>query len=182
MLNRNAENMGIGAHVSKVWFDIAKGDWIIVSAGDDVSLPHRVERLMEVARPEIGAVHHPCIPIDEFSNIMPYDENEFTHTVIRNELSVEEIIENNKWLKGATMCLNKQMLVKYGKLSNEVVNEDNILMYRAQDFGGVLFLNEPLMLYRIHSESVSHKYLLNDSIKHFQKRIVQNTDVFRCLN
>jgi hypothetical protein len=55
-----------------------------------------------------------------------------------------------------------------------VVNEDNILMYRAEDFGGVLFLNEPLMLYRIHSESVSHKYLLNDSIKHFQKRIVQN--------
>ena len=33
VLNRNDVNMGIGAHVSKVWFDIAKGDWIIVSAG-----------------------------------------------------------------------------------------------------------------------------------------------------
>ena len=45
------------------------------------------------------------------------------------------------------------MLLKYGRINSGIVNEDNILAYRAQAFGGIIWLEEPLMKYRIHSSS-----------------------------
>src|SRR5215475_5079675 len=41
-LNRNETNLGIGGHVNKV-FGISQGELVFAAAGDDVSLPHRVE-------------------------------------------------------------------------------------------------------------------------------------------
>lgn len=161
VLNRNDTNIGIGAHVSKVWFDIAKGDWIIVSAGDDVSLPHRVERLMEVATPEMGAIHHRSIPIDESSNHLPYlPEYAPNHEVFKTK-SVDELISKGQWLKGATMCLNRSMLLMFGKFNPDLVNEDQVLAYRAQAFGEILYLEEDLMLYRFHTNSVSFAFYGN---------------------
>lgn len=174
VLNRNDKNMGIGAHVSKIWFNVAKGDWIIVSAGDDVSLPHRVERLMEVAKPGLGAIHHRCICIDEDSNQLPFLPEYKPDAEIFAKNSVDELIRTRQWLKGATMCLNRQMLLKYGPINPDVVNEDNVLVYRAQDFGGIVYLDEDLMLYRIHKQSVTNQF--NDiSLHNYAGRIVKNS-------
>lgn len=181
VLNRNETNMGIGAHVSKVWFDIAKGDWIIVSAGDDVSIPHRVERLMEVATPEIGAIHHRVIPIDEESKLLPQFLTEGKGEIEYVKLNCEEIIKTGYWLKGATMCLNKQMLLKYGKLNNGLINEDNVLAYRASHFGGIIFVDELLMKYRIHPKSISNQNNIND-LNHYIKRIVQGSNSVITIN
>jgi glycosyltransferase involved in cell wall biosynthesis len=174
VLNRNEKNLGIGAHVSKIWFDVCQGDWIIVSAGDDVSLPNRVERLMEVAKPSLGAIHHRCICIDEDSNQLPFLPEYKPDEEIFAKNSVDELIRTRQWLKGATMCLNRQMLLKYGPINPDVVNEDNVLVYRAQDFGGILYLDEDLMLYRIHKQSVTNQF--NDiSIDNYMGRIVKNS-------
>ncbi len=156
VLNRNEKNMGIGAHVSHVWLDIAKGDWIVVSAGDDVSNPGRVERLMQVAHSGIAAIHHNCTLInDESEEIHSTSGIEERMAVFARE-SVEEIILTNQWLMGMTMCLNRKMLQRFGPFIPEVVNEDNILAYRAQHYGKILYLDEKLMKYRIHEASVSY--------------------------
>lgn len=171
VLNRNERNMGIGAHVSKVWFEIAKGEWIIVSAGDDVSLPHRVETLMNYARPDVAAIHHQVIAIDENSQKIPKYSRSYTNTVIRETESVEEAIRKGKWLKGATMCLNRNMLLRYGPLNPDVVNEDTILAYRAAHYGDVLFLDSGLMKYRLHPNSWSETALRKDA-GGFKNRII----------
>ncbi|MCA9494687.1 MAG: glycosyltransferase family 2 protein, partial [Myxococcales bacterium] len=46
VLNRNPTNLGIGEHVNAC-MALAEGELIVGSAGDDVSLPHRVQRLYE---------------------------------------------------------------------------------------------------------------------------------------
>src|ERR1017187_4006697 len=46
ILNRNPKNLGIGAHVNR-GMELAKGEWIVVAAGDDISLPERTARLAE---------------------------------------------------------------------------------------------------------------------------------------
>ncbi len=173
VLNRNPTNMGIGAHVSKVWFEIAKGDWIIVSAGDDVSLPHRVERIMQEADIRLGALHHSVTGIDEQSRVLPNVENRDSQHEIAPGETFEDLIRRGYWLKGATMCLNMDMLRRYGPLDKTVVNEDNILGYRAFHYGGVKFIHEPLMLYRVHAESISNKYYLKGSYLEFKNRIIQ---------
>jgi len=171
VLNRNEQNMGIGAHVSKVWLEIATGDWIVVSAGDDVSLPHRIETLMAHAGDHVGAIHHQVIAIDQHSNNIPKYDKVFANEVIRETEGYEDAILKNKCLKGATMCLNRKMLRHYGPMNKDVVNEDNILAYRARHFGEVLFLDAGLMKYRLHENSMGEKFR-GDSITKFRTRIL----------
>ena len=159
-LLRNQQNLGIGAHLNKLWFKEAKGDWIIVSAGDDVSLPQRVSRLMEVQNSSVSVIHHNCNTIDENSNNIP-DPNRIDYSEnlkIFEEGSVERIIETNQYLKGATMCLNKKMLNLFGPFEKNIVNEDVVLAYRAQYYGKIIYLEEKLMNYRAHSQSISFQH------------------------
>jgi glycosyltransferase involved in cell wall biosynthesis len=44
ILNRNEKRLGVGANINNV-LQFCSGDWIIASAGDDVSLPERTLRL-----------------------------------------------------------------------------------------------------------------------------------------
>lgn len=182
ILNKNSQNLGIGKHVSKVWFDIANGDWIIVSAGDDVSLPHRVQRLMEIANPSVGAIHHNNIPIDEFSNEIPLKKEFLPNIELFNKNSVDELIRHNEWLKGATMCLNKQMLLKYGPINPDVVNEDNVLAYRAQHFGQIIYLNERLIKYRVHKSSVTMQHNQNTPENYKLRKVKNAKEVISLVN
>lgn len=156
VLNKNETNLGIGAHVAKVWYTIAKGEWIAVSAGDDVSLPNRIERLMEVATPETAAIHHNYTRIDDKRNPLP-DLNEFGPKLRALETdSIETIIKKGHWLIGSTMCFRVAMLKQFKPFVAGLVNEDVVLAYRARHFGKVIYLDEKLFLYRIHEGSVSH--------------------------
>src|SRR5256885_12918551 len=46
-LNHNDPNVGFGAHINRM-MELAKGQLIVAAAGDDVSLPERVEELFSV--------------------------------------------------------------------------------------------------------------------------------------
>jgi glycosyltransferase involved in cell wall biosynthesis len=164
VLNRNEKNLRIGGHISKVWCNIAKGDWIVVSAGDDISLPNRVERLMEFANNKVSLIHHNCISIDENSQIIPDRNNCDYSKVIEvfDKNDVEETIRTGLFVKGATMCLNKKMLNTYGTILPEVSNEDKVLAYRAQHFGKIIHLDDVLMKYRMHPESCSYHHDLTN--------------------
>jgi glycosyltransferase involved in cell wall biosynthesis len=173
ILNRNSSNLGIGAHVSKVWFDIAQGDWIIVSAGDDISEANRVARLMEVANPSIGAVHHNCIAVDDLSREIDFSPISSVRAFEECDMSLDDLILKGGSLLGSTMCINKKMLSKYGPINADVVNEDSVIMYRAKHFGGFLFLDEALLRYRIHIKSVSNQFY-GSSIRNYASQIVTN--------
>src|SRR4051794_16250166 len=42
-LNRNDKNLGIGGHIRKL-AELAKGEVIVIAAGDDISFPERTSR------------------------------------------------------------------------------------------------------------------------------------------
>lgn len=44
VLNRNSRNLGVGAHINRI-VELCSGDFIVASAGDDVSEPERAEEL-----------------------------------------------------------------------------------------------------------------------------------------
>lgn len=181
VLNRNETNMGIGAHVSKVWFEIAKGDWIIVSAGDDVSLPHRVERLMEFAADDVGALHHYSELIDEDSNTIPHTDTYDSILKIFEKNSIEETIKRKIHLRGATMCLNRKLLDYFGKFNNDVINEDVVLAYRAQFFGQIIHIDEKLMRYREHVNSITYNPK-PDTFDGYRNIVLKNARSYIALN
>lgn len=169
---RNESNIGIGAHLNKLWYEIAEGEWIVVSAGDDVSLPNRVDVLMKNVGPDVSVIHHGLEFINEHSEIIDLTP---TYSNVLDEPgkeSIEDIIRKNYFLVGSSMCLNRKMLQKFGPFNSDIVNEDNILAYRAHFYGRIIFLHEKLIRYRRHEESVSHMpdiLIYANYVKHISK-------------
>jgi glycosyltransferase involved in cell wall biosynthesis len=159
--NRNAKNMGIGAHLNMLWWTMAKGDWIVVSAGDDVSLPNRVETLMDYVADDVSLIHHYSHLIDENSNILPHTDKYHKNQELLENGTIEDVIRKNICVRGGTMCLNKKMLQMFGAFNNDVVNEDVVLAYRAKYFGKIIHLDQKLLKYREHTNSISYNYKMN---------------------
>jgi cellulose synthase/poly-beta-1,6-N-acetylglucosamine synthase-like glycosyltransferase len=152
---KNAKNIGIAEHINKLWWKEAKGEWIIVSAGDDVSLPNRIEKLIPHMADDVGVIHHDSYLIDEKSILHDLMSDYSSLQSIIDKNSVEELIEHNVYLKGSTMCLSRKMLNLFGPFNADIINEDIILAYRAQYFGKIVHVKEKLLKYREHPNSIS---------------------------
>ncbi len=72
IVNRNPENLGIGGHINKV-MSLAEGDLIVVAAGDDISLPERVETIYSVWKKNnfpSSSIHSAYFEIDEKGRVL----------------------------------------------------------------------------------------------------------------
>ena len=167
ILNRNEKNLGIGDNFNKVVFEIAKGDWIVIADGDDISLPNRVERLMQFADEDVAAIHHNGILINENSEEIFGEGNYKKVLEIFAKNDIEETVRRNICLRGATMCLNKKMINLFGELNKDIVHEDVVFAYRSQYFGKIIHLDDQLIKYREHYSSTSY----NHTIQSFDKYV-----------
>ena len=75
VLNRNAANLGIGAHINRM-VSLSQGELLFIAAGDDISLPQRCERVVGAwltagRRPDLIS-----------SNLLDLDEHGQTHATI----------------------------------------------------------------------------------------------------
>jgi glycosyltransferase involved in cell wall biosynthesis len=155
VLNRNVKNMGIGSHVSIV-MRIAKGEFIVVAAGDDISMPKRVEFLYESL---VGKSNNNMICSANYF----IDENGVKVNGISKLFSNPEN-DIGKWVeklgpihRGATYMLNRRLFNIFGPLRSTVVNEDIVITFRALLLGGWQFVPEPLVFYRIHAKNLHKK-------------------------
>ncbi len=152
---RNEKNLGIGAHLNKLWWDEAKGDWIVPSAGDDVSLPNRVDVMMNRAKSNIGLINANFIQINSNSEIVPKVDYIYKSLEILESKNIQRVILSGINVVGCCMALNKSMLIHFGPFLDGLVNEDVALAYRAIAFGDIIYIPEPLVKYRIHNSSIS---------------------------
>ena len=145
-LNRNEHNLGIGAHLSLL-AQRAQGELLFVAAGDDVSLPQRVERVVEAwlaheRRPDLiasaladldaeGRVH---------GEIVPSDLAAYT--------SLAQWAAQPPHVVGAAQAWTKRLFDRFGPLPPGTVAEDLVMVFRALGSGGAITLREPLVQYR----------------------------------
>jgi glycosyltransferase involved in cell wall biosynthesis len=153
-LNRNAENLGIGAHVNRL-MSLADGELIIAAAGDDISLPHRAATIasswetlgrptgslvsgyvtMTEAGRDLGAVH--AVP--------PAADSSLEHLVT---------IRCNG-VPGCAHAWHRGVFETFGDLDSALVAEDKAVGFRSACLGGIHVIDTPLMRYRQHGAQVS---------------------------
>lgn len=140
LLNRNQPNLGIGAHVNKV-MSLAQGEFIVVAAGDDISLPERTailaDKWIELGQRAIS-IHTSVLEINEAGY----------------ELAVRRPVGRFDGLNlgciiGAAHGWAKELFRVFGDLDSHVVNEDQTIGFRALLLSGVYFIDQPLVKYRI---------------------------------
>jgi len=146
VLNRNASNLGIGAHISRA-LALSHGELLFVAAGDDVSLPQRCDRVVDAW---LAAGRKPDL-IASCLNDM--DADGLTHGVIR-PTNLAGYRHGGDWLArppfvvGAAQAWTRRVFDRFGPLPAGVVGEDLLMVFRAVCSGGAITLPEALVNYR----------------------------------
>lgn len=154
---RNSENLGISEHINKI-FAMAKGDLIVLAAGDDISVPDRVEKI--VAYWIENKKQQDLI----WSDVNLIDESGRFIKTIRSAPSKSpewhQIKEMVPAALGCAFAVTKNLFSYYGPLDNALVYEDRVLAFRGLCLGGLGHIPETLVNYRTHKTNI-HNIAVN---------------------
>lgn len=150
-VNRNSLNQGINAHVNTVQ-EHCNGRFIVISAGDDISMPNRVDKLAEAWHAGAFGVFSNAEIIDAQGN----KKGLFMHKGYDHFQSWKEMIvagSHGAW--GSTFSWDKKAFDLFGPLPLNILGEDATIPFRCALLGGVAYIDEVLVHYRDHGNNVS---------------------------
>ena len=157
LLNRNERNLGLGGNVSRV-SALAKGELIVIAAGDDVSLPSRTEELVRVwSKGDVSYVHSNFTIIDEdkiggesFAYSSPW-------LVESPREIMRDLIRDFKWpgIFGCTAAWDRAAFDTFGSLPEGNVHEDYLIPLRSALLGKSAYVDKSLVKFRRHSANTS---------------------------
>jgi glycosyltransferase involved in cell wall biosynthesis len=143
---RNEKNVGIGEHYNRL-LACSSGRLLVTAAGDDFSVPHRVQSLIRAwdasgGRADLIASH-----------VIDLDHDDRLHDVIRVDdlasyTSVEQWAKKRPYIIGAGHAFTRRMMERFGPMLPDVFYEDQIMTFRAIVGGGAVTVDEALVHYR----------------------------------
>lgn len=150
-IRRNNTNVGTLNHVLSVAHD-ANGEYMVVAAGDDISLKERVVRTIEFME-----LDHYCAVSTSATIINGQQVSERQDRTTSVDTRYEMIFQNKiKRIYGATAAYRVDCLPEYRPDIPRVLTEDfflELLFY--YDGLKIGFLDQPSILYRFHENSTS---------------------------
>lgn len=146
ILNRNPRNLGIVPHVEKV-MTLCSGELIVENAADDVSVPHRVARLVEVwlaSGKRAKAIHTARRRMDEAGGL----HEVFDDARVLANMTPLEVIRDHGTMVGATLAWSREVYDVFGPQSPIAIFDDFPTCFRASLIGEIHYIDEPLLHYR----------------------------------
>jgi glycosyltransferase involved in cell wall biosynthesis len=182
VLNRNPQNLGVGGHLNHV-VGLTRAELLVGSAGDDVSMPNRVERVFEAgwARvPTLGSIYSAARIIDHAGQQLP---QALAYALPQHSLSAVEAARRIKvGVPGCTHAFRKELFELFGPLPLNVVNEDEVLAFRSLLVGGICHVPDPLVCYRRHEKNISGRdeghWRLSRVREEYRRRVARDKAVF----
>lgn len=144
-VRRSPVNLGIGAHYNALLRETS-GELLVTAAGDDISLPQRVQRLAAAwdatgQRADLIASHFTDMDADgSLGNVVRTDN--LAHCTL------ERWCHQRPYTVGATHAFTRRMMERFGPFIADVWYEDIVMGLRAVLTGGAITVPEPLVLYR----------------------------------
>ncbi|MGH7156947.1 MAG: glycosyltransferase [Candidatus Saccharimonadales bacterium] len=164
------ENSGVGASLIEA-VALANGEYIARMDADDVSLPNRLARECQYldSHPKCAVVASVVQPIGangEFLEFWPPDKETVSYKDIRDRLPIENCLAH------PSVMVRSQVLKKFNYIESQVPSEDYDLWLRliAADYQ-IHKIDEPLFLYRMHSNSITQSYNQQFSVNRKMLRV-----------
>ncbi|MGY6214039.1 glycosyltransferase [Methylolobus aquaticus] len=160
ILNRNTGNIGIGSQINAAW-QKGSGELIVLANGDDISLPHRVERIVA----EWVASGRRAAAIASAYEMMDPQGRRTGRVISAKEdfSNVPDSTYRRFGGPGATsMCVTRECFERFGPLAPNLILEDGPMNLRSTLSGEWRFIDEPLVLYRVHENNISQAYHPSD--------------------
>jgi|GEM_PF-783698 len=154
ILNRNKTNLGITAHLNRI-MQLGNGDWFILGAGDDISLPDRVQIVYEAIEkhPNAYGVATALMDIDENGEEIRYHNFDVRHP----------------YVTGASFAWHRKCFEFFGEITQPSTAEDVIIPFRSVLLGELLLIKIPTVKYRSHEQSISNP--INLDLLHAWKHV-----------
>ena len=164
VLNQNQPNLGLGLHYQKV-YEMASGDWVVSTAGDDICMPDRCKRLADVvmkSSPDLVGVASAWIDIGEDGDILQEPSGPTKWLNNRKKWAdcagyaacKEALVHGTHLLPGCSSMWRRSLVVDWPPLTSDVVFEDVTLSCRAHLCGTLTIIDDQLIQYRQHSGAV----------------------------
>lgn len=143
-LNRNPKNLGVTGHVDRV-MELTEGRLVIIAAGDDESVPHRAQTLIDAWRASGGK----AMLLHSLAAIVGPDGRPFAtrrpDPLLVSDPTPRNIIVEHLRLHGATAAWDRAVYERFGPLGPGLAVEDTILPFRAALLGQVVHIGEELV-------------------------------------
>jgi glycosyltransferase involved in cell wall biosynthesis len=166
ILNRNPANLGIGAHVNRI-MELSKGELIVGAAGDDVSLPQRVQEIYKAYLASDG------LPMSIHSAVILVDEEGKELGIAQDypkgyKISLDQALRNGSKVWGCSHVWHRNVFERFGPLSQDVALEDEAIALRSLSSGQIVHVKRALVLYRLHGGNVhGERNMLNKGTRRF---------------
>ena len=152
-INQNSHNLGIAGNVNK-GIELSHGDYICLFDGDDIALPERIEKSVElIENYHVEGLTFNMELIDSKSTHIRYFNDVISNTV--DVYDIEDYIKGKYLSGGAARIISRKLVDTFGPLSKECNTEDSTYMFRTFLTGGAVFGHSPMVKYRIHDSNVS---------------------------
>lgn len=163
-VRKNEANLGIGAHYNEI-FRFSTGDLIVTAAGDDLSAPDRIRRIVEAWE---QAKRVPDLISSHFLEIDPMGRpGAYRETADLAQESLASWSQRHPFVVGATHAFTRRLVDKYGLLGPGVWYEDPIFLLRALMSGGGITVSEPLVRRRIGGSSSEPWFASGEVLVHW---------------
>lgn len=156
-------NHGIAKNVSKV-LELCDGEYIALSAGDDISIKSRITESLSAIRSKAGisAIFANLIKIDNSGN----DFGAYFKSKPTFCQNIDEFLNKERvWCIGASLFFDANVFNKYGCFLEGTYQEDGAIAFRAILSGGIEFLDKKLVRYRFHENNASQSIGVEAKVK-----------------
>lgn len=170
VLHQCRNNLGTRMHLNEA-ISLAEGEFIILAAGDDISIPERTQLVYNCY---IESGKKTKAILSDYMVINNEGKKKNGSYIPSPPFSYSRFI-SNKWSSyGATQSIHKDVFDFFGPLSFGFY-EDQIIAHRALLLGGVEYIPLKLVKHRRHESNVSHRNINN--LKAFKRQeIFGDTD------
>jgi glycosyltransferase involved in cell wall biosynthesis len=153
VLNRNESNLGLGAHINRA-VSISQGRFLVMAAGDDISLPQRTARLVDFMQSEgrdAFAVYSDAVLMSETGETLKTLEYP-----LGRELATPAAFARRGLMgvPGFTQAFRREVFERFGPLHERLVHEDSVIPFRALLLGRIARIAEVLVRYRVSPGSI----------------------------
>jgi glycosyltransferase involved in cell wall biosynthesis len=164
---RNAVNLGIGAHYNTL-IEETSGELLVTAAGDDVSMPERVQKLTQAWD---ASGQRADLVASDFITMAP--DGALRQRMATDDLSaltLESWLRRMPFTVGATHAFTRRSMQRFGPFIDGVCYEDRIMVLRALLGGGALTVSEPLVHYRAGGSSNPARIYTAEQALHRHRR------------
>ena len=153
-VNRTASNIGAFRHVLQV-VALSRRKYVVMAAGDDVSLPERVTVCTDaLVRTRAAAMCSGWHVISEDGSFIDRDISPNSLKLTLDAIMTRDDGLGPKSIQGATSCYESSFLRLAHYPEFRVDGEDDIFSFAANLRGdNVIYLSDPLVLYRRHDKA-----------------------------